>query len=102
MLLAALATGGDPVQIADELGDAGGGGLKKLVTESINEYFAPIRARRAELASDPGHLRDVLRQGNERANQVAEQTLSEVRAATQDIRPLQILLLNLMPKKISK
>ena len=83
VMLAALATGGDPVQIADELGDAGGGGLKKLVTESINEYFAPIRARRAELASDPGHLRDVLRQGNERANQVAEQTLSEVRAAMQ-------------------
>lgn len=83
VLLASLATGGDPVQIADELGDAGGGGLKKLVTEAINEHFAPIRARRAELAANPDHLRDVLRAGNERANEMAEQTLDEVRRAMQ-------------------
>ncbi|WP_420175395.1 tryptophan--tRNA ligase [Luteococcus sp. OSA5] len=83
VMLAALATGGDPVQIADELGDAGGGGLKKLVTEAINEHFAPIRARRAELAANPDHLRAVLRAGNEKANAIAEQTLSEVREAMQ-------------------
>ncbi|HIW30798.1 MAG TPA: tryptophan--tRNA ligase [Candidatus Luteococcus avicola] len=83
VLLAALATGGDPVQIADELGDAGGGGLKKLVTEAINEHFAPIRKRRAELASNPDHLRQVLREGNEKANAIAEQTLDEVRQAMQ-------------------
>lgn len=81
LMLAALTTGGDPVQIADELGDAGGGGLKKLVTESINSYFEPIRARRAELAANPDHLRQVLRHGNERATEIAEQTLSEVRQA---------------------
>lgn len=83
VLLAALATGGDPVQIADELGMAGGGGLKKLVTEAINEHFAPIRARRAELAANPDHLRDVLRAGNEKASAIAEQTLDEVRRAMQ-------------------
>lgn len=81
VLLAALATGGDPVQIADELGDAGGGGLKKLVTEAINEHFASIRARRAELAANPDHLREVLRAGNDKANAIAEQTLDEVRSA---------------------
>ncbi|WP_446721171.1 tryptophan--tRNA ligase [Luteococcus sp. H138] len=83
VLLAALATGGDPVRIADELGDAGGGGLKKLVTEAINEHFAPIRAKRAELAANPDHLRAVLRAGNEKANAIAEQTLDEVRSAMQ-------------------
>lgn len=83
LLLAALATGGDPQQIADELGDAGGGGLKKLVTEAINEHFAPIRARRAELVADPAHLREVLARGNARATEVAEQTLAEVRHAMQ-------------------
>lgn len=79
--LAALCLERDPVEIADELGDAGGGGLKKLVTEAVNDKFAPIRARRAELVADQGHLREVLARGNQRANEIADQTLEEVRAA---------------------
>ncbi|MGC5165319.1 tryptophan--tRNA ligase [Luteimicrobium sp. DT211] len=78
---AALCTGGDPVQIAEEIGDGGGGALKAFVTEAVNERFAPHRARRAELAADPGYVHEVLRRGNERANEVAEKTLDEVRAA---------------------
>jgi len=81
LMLASLCTGRDPVEIADEIGDGGGGGLKKLVTESVNEFFAPIRARRVELAADPGYLIDVLRMGNARANEVGDATLAEVRAA---------------------
>ena len=81
LMLASLCTGRDPVEIADEIGDGGGGGLKKLVTESVNEFFAPIRARRVELAADPGYLIDVLRRGNARANEVGDATLAEVRAA---------------------
>ncbi|PKQ24565.1 MAG: tryptophan--tRNA ligase [Actinobacteria bacterium HGW-Actinobacteria-5] len=81
LMLASLCTGRDPVEIADEIGDGGGGGLKKLVTESVNEFFAPIRARRVELAADPGYLIDVLRKGNARANEVGDATLAEVRAA---------------------
>ncbi|WIY83769.1 tryptophan--tRNA ligase [Propionimicrobium sp. PCR01-08-3] len=83
LLLAALATGGDPARIADEIGDGGGGGLKKLVTEAINEHLAPVRARRTELMADPGYLEQVLHAGNEKATQVADQTLSEVRKAMQ-------------------
>nr|AMJ32900.1 putative protein [uncultured bacterium]AMJ38528.1 putative protein [uncultured bacterium] len=57
------------------------GTLKKRLTASLNDYFAPIRERRAELVADEGHLREVLREGNERANAVADQTLAEVRTA---------------------
>ena len=53
--------------------------LKRLVTEAVNERFRDIRARRAELTADPGYLRDVLRAGNQRAQQIAAQTLAEVR-----------------------
>ena len=81
VLIAALCQGRDPVDLADELGDAGGGGLKKCVTEAVNEHFAPIRARRAELVADRDHLTSVIRDGNARANEVAEATLAEVRAA---------------------
>ena len=81
LMLASLCTGRDPVEIADEIGDGGGGGLKKLVTEAVNEFFAPIRARRVGLGGGPGYLIDVLRKGNARANEVGDATLAEVRAA---------------------
>ena len=37
------------------------------------------RLRRAELLRDPGHLLEVLRAGNERAREVAADTLLDVR-----------------------
>jgi tryptophanyl-tRNA synthetase len=81
VLLAALAAGRDPVAVADEIGDGGAAALKRLATEAVNERFAPIRARRAELAADPGYARAVLRDGCDRARAIAVQTLAEVRAA---------------------
>ena len=81
VLLTALASGRDPHEVAAEIGDGGGGALKKAVTEAVNEHFAPIRARRAELLADPGYLRQVLAEGNARANEVADATLAEVQGA---------------------
>ena len=78
VLLAALCQDRDPHAIAAEVGGAGSAALKRLVTEAVNERFAPIRARRAELVRDRAHLRDVLRAGNERAAEIAERTLAEV------------------------
>ncbi|MBW8173542.1 tryptophan--tRNA ligase [Ornithinimicrobium sp. Arc0846-15] len=83
--LTALASGRDPHEIAESIGNGGGGALKKVATEAVNEHFAPIRARRAELEADPGYLQSVLAQGNERANAIAEETLNEVRSAMQMI-----------------
>ena len=59
----------------------GAGALKKYVTESVNEFLAPHRERRAELAKDMDAIRDILHDGNKRANAIAEETLDEVRAA---------------------
>ena len=81
--LAALTSGRNPHEIAEEIGDGGSGTLKKLVTESVNEHLAPIRARRAELETDQAELRRVLAEGNARANEVADATLAEVREAMQ-------------------
>ena len=81
LLLAALCQGRTPQQVADDIGSAGAAALKKTVTESVNEYLAPIRARRTEHAQDRAHLRRTLREGNERARAVADATLAEVRAA---------------------
>ena len=81
VLLAALCLGRDPISVADEIGDGGAAALKRVATEAVNERFAPIRARRAELAADSGYARQVLREGCARARAIAQQTLSEVRAA---------------------
>ncbi|SEG15946.1 tryptophanyl-tRNA synthetase [Nonomuraea solani] len=81
VLLAALCQDRDPHQVAAEIGAAGAGALKARVTDAVNDHLAPIRARRAEYARDRGYVRQVLREGNERANAVAETTLDEVRTA---------------------
>ena len=77
---AALCTGRTEEEIAAEIGDGGSGTLKKYVTESVNGYLAPIRARRQKLAQDMGYIEEVLREGNRRANEIADATLDEVRA----------------------
>jgi tryptophanyl-tRNA synthetase len=79
LLTAALCTGTDPAELADSLGDRGASALKALVTESVNEHLRPLRRRRAELATDPGYLHDVLARGSAHANRIAEHTLSQVR-----------------------
>ncbi|MEU2235122.1 tryptophan--tRNA ligase [Streptomyces vietnamensis] len=81
LLLAALCQGRAPEEVAADIGSAGSAALKRTVTESVNEYLAPIRARRAEYARDRAYLRRVLREGNERARAVADVTLAEVRTA---------------------
>ena len=78
---AALCTGRPEVDIAEEIGDGGSGTLKKYVTESVNEFLAPIRERRVQLAGDMDYIKDVLHEGNRRANEIANATLDEVREA---------------------
>lgn len=78
---AGLVTGRDPRTIAEEIGDSGAGALKNYLTESVNSFLAPHRERRAELAQDMDYVRDVLREGNKRANAIAEETLQQVREA---------------------
>lgn len=78
---AALCTGRTEVEIAEEIGDGGSGTLKKYVAQSVNDYLAPIRARREELMRDPAYIADILADGNRRANEIANETLGEVREA---------------------
>ncbi len=79
LLLASLCCGRTPEQLADEIGEGGSGKLKSVLTESLNEYLRPLRQRRRELEKDPALVGQVLRRGIERARDVAQQTLAEVR-----------------------
>ena len=78
---AALTTGRTEEDIAAEIGNDGAGALKRYVTESVNAYLAPIRERRRELEGQPEMVREILHEGNRRANEIANTTLDEVREA---------------------
>jgi tryptophanyl-tRNA synthetase len=62
-------------------GGTGYGDFKKRLFEAIWEYFAPMRVRRAELASDPGYVDRVLSAGAQRASATAAQVMTRVRRA---------------------
>lgn len=78
---AALCTGRSEEEIAAEIGNDGSGALKKYVTESVNTYLTPIREKRRTLESDLDTIKDILHEGNKKANLIADATLNEVREA---------------------
>jgi tryptophanyl-tRNA synthetase len=60
-------------------GGMGYGDAKKLLLEKVDTYFAPYRAKRAELMAKPEYVREVLRDGADRARKLARATLDEAR-----------------------
>lgn len=80
LMLISLCTNDTPEAVAEKIGDGGAGMLKKMLTESLNEYLRPHRAKRAELEQNPDYIAQVLRNGVEKARQEASETLEEVRA----------------------
>lgn len=79
LLLISLCTGRAPETIAAEIGDGGSSKMKALLTETLNEYLRPLRARRRELEKDPGYVKTVLEKGISQARAIAQDTLTEVR-----------------------
>ena len=56
---------------------------KKRFAANLNKHLEPFRAKRAELASKPDYVSDVLEDGAQRARVIAQQTMAEVREAMQ-------------------
>jgi tryptophanyl-tRNA synthetase len=79
LLLTALCRETTAEAIAAEVGSRGAAALKAAAAQAVNDRFAPIRARRNALAREPGHLRDVLTAGNDKAAAIAAETLRAVR-----------------------
>lgn len=55
--------------------------IKRYLNEVLQDYLAPIRQRREEFAKDPDFVMNMLKEGSERAERVAAETLAEVKAA---------------------
>ncbi len=56
---------------------------KKLLAKNMNAHLELFRTKRAEFASRPGYVQDVLNDGAKRACVIAEKTMEEVRKAIQ-------------------
>ena len=54
---------------------------KKKLAENMNQYFAPLREKRSQLAQKPDAVWDILEDGAKRARVIAEETMAEVRKA---------------------
>ena len=78
LLITSLCTGVDPETIAGEIGEGGSGELKGRLTEALNERLRPIRERRCQLLDDPAQLSGLMARGQERAREIAVQTLGKV------------------------
>ncbi|MBI2099517.1 tryptophan--tRNA ligase [Candidatus Uhrbacteria bacterium] len=52
--------------------------LKDLIAERIAEHFADFRKQRAQLLKNPTKIKKILREGAERARQIAKKTMDEV------------------------
>jgi tryptophanyl-tRNA synthetase len=79
--IVSLATGLPVESVAESIGDGGSARLKQVLTDSLNEYLAPIRKRRQELQQDEQYIREVLNRGIQSARTEAVKTLTEVRQA---------------------
>ncbi len=66
---------------AFQKGGTGYGAFKKELFEAIWEYFAPLRARRAELVKDPAYVESVLKEGAQKAGVMADAVMKRVREA---------------------
>ena len=76
------AAGATRKELADEIGMGGGGQLKKRTSPRRSTAASPRSASAARSFSrDPDYVRDVLADGNQRANEIAHETLGQVREA---------------------
>ena len=79
--LYALLSGKGREAAATECADMGWGKFKPLLAEATVAALEPIQARHRELMEDPAELDQVLAQGREKAETVANATLERVRHA---------------------
>jgi len=74
----------DEVATVEELkaryraGGLGDSVIKRRLEDVLQDLIAPIRSRRAELARDPAHVMDLVREGTARARSVTDRTRREV------------------------
>ncbi|MBD2456948.1 tryptophan--tRNA ligase [Nostoc sp. FACHB-87] len=76
-----LLSGKTKAAVAAECQDMGWGQFKPLLTETTINALQPIQEKYQQIMDDKGYLESVLRDGREKAQAIANQTLADVKAA---------------------
>ncbi|MEC4814773.1 MAG: tryptophan--tRNA ligase [Scytonema sp. PMC 1069.18] len=76
-----LLSGKSKEEVAAECKDMGWGQFKPLLMETAIAALKPIQDKYQAIMDDKGYLESVLREGKQKAEAVANQTLAEVKAA---------------------
>ncbi|MBU7584555.1 MAG: tryptophan--tRNA ligase [Nostoc sp. TH1S01] len=76
-----LLSGKTKEAVAAECQDMGWGQFKPLLTETTINALKPIQEKYQAIMDDKGYLESVLRDGREKAQAIANQTLADVKAA---------------------
>jgi tryptophanyl-tRNA synthetase len=78
----ALMTDTPIAELEARYANAGYGQFKRELGDALVEHMAPIQARLAQFAADPGELVRILNRGTERAREIAAPKMQRVREAT--------------------
>lgn len=76
-----LLSGKTKQEVAAECQDMGWGKFKPLLTETTINALKPIQDKYQAIMDDKGYLESVLREGREKAEAVAQETLTKVKTA---------------------
>ena len=76
-----LMSGKTKAEVAAECQDMGWGQFKPLLTETTISALKPIQEKYNDIMADKGYLESVLRQGQEAAAAIANQTLNQAKSA---------------------
>ncbi len=88
LTLYGLLSGKTKEQVTQQCQDLGWGQFKPLFTEATIEALKPIQTKYKELMDEQGYLNSVLKEGREKAETVANQTLTKVKDALGYLPPL--------------
>jgi tryptophanyl-tRNA synthetase len=76
-----LLSGKSKEEVTAECGDMRWGDFKKLLTETTINSLQPIQEKYAEVMAEKGYLDGILREGRQKAAEIANQTLKDVKVA---------------------
>ena len=83
-----LLSGKTKAEVAVECADMGWGQFKPLLTETTINALRPIQDKYQAVMDDKGYLESILREGKEKAEAIANETLTQVKTAMGYTLPL--------------
>ena len=80
LMIYSILSGKEISQCENEFSETGWGTFKKLITEQVIESLSPIQEKYKVLINDPHQLNNILLEGKERADDLAQKTLKRVKS----------------------